>query len=272
MSSASRRGDETSPSTAPPPRGFVRFVVGKATVVCARHVVDGVRAALEHGTLYHFAERNPRGRAMSGRGVVYAVPLLDDVEQVVIRHNHHGGLFAGITRDLFPLFTRAPRELETSERLRAVRIPTPVMLGYAEYEAFPGVYRADVMSREVEHSFDLSVAITSTDNGLRVRALHATASLVRSLVNAGAWHKDLNVKNVLLHPTAGDGLEAMVLDVDRVTFPDSTHDIRELNVARLMRSARKWQLNQGACVTDAELGELASLIRKRPSPPPLTAS
>jgi hypothetical protein len=107
-----------------------------------------------------------------------------------------------------------------------------------------------------------------------VRALHATADLVRALVRAGAWHKDLNVKNVLLHSTLDGELEAMVLDVDRVTFPppNGRDDVRELNVARLLRSARKWQTTQGAPVTDSELDELAALIRARPTPPPVTAS
>jgi hypothetical protein len=267
MSTAPRRGDGDLP------RGFVRFSVRHARVVCAPHVADAIRLVLARETLHAYAEQHPQGRPMAGRGVVYAAPLPGDIENVVVRHNRHGGVFAGVTRDLFPIWTRAPRELETSERLRANDVPTPVMLGYVLYESFLKVFRADVMSREVEHSFDLSAAITSDDLALRARALHATADLVRALTRAGAWHKDLNVKNILLHPTLEGELEAMVLDVDRVKFPASASDnVLELNVARLLRSARKWQTTQDAPVTDAELDELVSLIRARPTPPPVTAS
>ncbi|HEY4132445.1 MAG TPA: lipopolysaccharide kinase InaA family protein [Gemmatimonadaceae bacterium] len=268
MSTAPRRGD------GQPPRGFVRFNVRDAQVVCAPHIADAMRSVLERETLHAYAAKHPRGRPMAGRGVVYAAPLPGEVESVVVRHNHHGGFFAGITRDVFPFWTRAPREVATSERLRANDVPTPVMLGYVLYEILPKVYRADVLSREVEHSFDLSAAIISGDQHLRTRALHATSELVRALVRAGAWHKDLNVKNVLLHPTVDGDLEAMVLDVDRVKFPtdDRAHDVLELNVARLLRSARKWQDTQGAPVTDAELAELVSSIRERPATPPVTAS
>ncbi len=267
MSTAPRRGD------GQPPRGFVRFNVQGARVVCAPHIADALRNVLERETLHAYAAKHPRGRSMTGRGIVYAAALPGDVETVVVRHNHHGGFFAAVTRDVFPFWTRAPRELATSERLRADGVPTPVMLGYILYEIFPKVYRTDVISREVERSFDLSAAITSGDQTLRARALHATADLVRALVRAGAWHEDLNVKNVLLHPTVDGDFEAMVLDVDRVKFPtDAGHDVLELNIARLLRSARKWQDTQGAPVTDAELDELVSSIRERPAPPPVTAS
>lgn len=243
------------------PRGFVRFTVGRAAVVCAEHVVDAMREVLRRGTLYRYAETHPNARPLVGRGVVYAAPLPGNVERVVVRHNHHGGLLAGLTRDLFPVSTRAPRELRTAERLRRSGVPTPRILGYVLYSFLPRVYRADVMSREIADSFDLSHAIMSPDDALRSGALGATAALVRAMIAAGAWHKDLNVKNVLLHPTESAALEATVLDVDRVKFPERK-DVAELNVARLLRSARKWQTSYGAPVTDAELGTLAALIRE----------
>jgi len=255
-----------------PPLGFVRFSIGRATVVCAAHLAGAMREILTRSTLYDYAAAHPRARALAGRGVVYAAPLPGDVERVVVRHNHHGGLLARFTRDLFPISTRAPRELRTSERLRANLVPTPILLGYVRYEVLPGVYRADVMSREVENAFDLSVAIMSPDSAFRRRSLAATADLVCAVIDAGAWHKDLNVKNVLLHPSPSGGLDAMILDVDRVKFPGGNINVRELNVARLLRSARKWQTTYGAPVTAAELAELAFRIREPSSRRATTAS
>jgi lipopolysaccharide kinase (Kdo/WaaP) family protein len=259
MSAALHRDDDA------PPAGFARFSIGPANVVCAAHVAGAMREILRNGTLYDYAAAHPRARALAGRGVVYAASLPGDVERVVVRHNHHGGLLARFTRDLFPIPTRAPRELRTSERLRASLVPTPIILGYVLYDVLPGLCRADVMSREVENAFDLSVAMMSADSELRARALAAAADLVRAVIDAGAWHKDLNVKNVLLHPASPGGLDAMILDVDRVKFPGANVNVRELNLARLLRSARKWQSTYGAPVTAAELDELASLIRE-PSP------
>ncbi len=247
------------------PTGFVRFRVGTTDVVAHRHAADGFRAALAAGTLYKYAEQHPEARPLRGRGVVYAVPLPGDAESVVVRHNHHGGMFAAITRDVFPPPTRAPHELLTSERLRRRGVPTPAMLGYALYPAGPLLRRVDVVTREVRNAFDLSAAITSPDAELRTAALHATGRLVRRLSEAGARHRDLNVKNVLLAEDGDGALRALVLDVDRVAFPEDRTNILTLNLARLFRSARKWRDEHGAKVTESELRELARAARAQPA-------
>jgi hypothetical protein len=251
---------------ADPPAGFVRFAAGPARVVCAAHVADAFRRAItEAGTLYKYAESHPRARTLTGRGAVYAVPLPGEVEDAVIRHNRHGGLLAPLTGDLFRTPTFAPRELLVSERLHEYGVPTPQMLGYAIYDALPGFKRADVVTREVKNSFDLSAALMSVDAAYRTRALVTTASLVVTLGVIGAQHADLNVKNILLHEESG-ALHAMVLDVDRVVF-DEPEIVFDLNLERLLRSARKWQTVHGAPVTKEELDELGASVRERRPPP-----
>jgi hypothetical protein len=70
---------------------------------------------------------------------------------------------------------------------------------------------------------------------------------------AGVRHHDLNVKNVLL-ASSPEGLVAYLLDVDRVTFgvPNAA-DVREGNIARLLRSARKWRDEHGSVFEEREL-------------------
>jgi 3-deoxy-D-manno-octulosonic acid kinase len=246
------------------PAGFVRFVIDSSVVVCAKHIAEPVLEALRAGTLYRYAESHAQARPLAGRGVAYAAPLPGDVEHVVVRHNRHGGLLAPLTRDLFRPPTFAPLELRISERLRRAGVPTPVMLGFIVYPAPAGFRRADVMTREIPRSFDLSSAIMSDDPSLRGRALAAAASLVGTMSAARARHHDLNVKNVLLHNSPDNSVEAFILDVDRVTFVDDTDAARESNLARLLRSARKWQSVHGAPVTGAELDALVAAVRERP--------
>lgn len=162
-----------------------------------------------------------------------------------------------LTRDLFLPPTRAPLELEASLRLSQSGVPTPELLAYAIYPAPFGFRRADVVTREVADSFDLSVVLTQLDGSLRARAWAAVADLLRRLAAAGARHHDLNVKNVLLRPR-GDALEALALDVDRVTFESG--DVMTANVARLSRSARKWRERQGASLDESELAVLARSV------------
>lgn len=255
-----------------PPAGFVRFSIDDSEIVCAPQIADAVRSALDHNTLYDYARHYAGARPLAGRGVAYAVPLPGGVERVVIRHNRHGGLLAPITGDLFVAPTRAPVELTLSEELRRRDVPTPQFLGYATYAAIPGFRRADVMTREVPNSADLAEALMSDDADERQHALAATARLLHALARAAARHADLNVKNVLLERRVGASLQALVLDVDRVTFAAAGSNVTAPNLARLLRSARKWQTNHGARVTGAELAAFAALVRGTPLLPVSTLS
>lgn len=241
---------------------FVRFTVGGAEVVCAEHVADGVRAALGSGSLYRFAERAPDSRRLAGRGVVYAVQLPHCGERIVVRHNHHGGMFAALTRDVFRPPTRAPHELATSERLHDAGVPTPMMLGYVTYRTFANLVRVDVFSREIPDSVDLSSVLLAPQPHDIVKAWSATRRLVRALAEAGVRHHDLNVKNILLQASPTGTLDAYVLDVDRVEFTSDRDAANEANIARLMRSAHKWRRQRGAAISEQDLEDLETLLRR----------
>jgi tRNA A-37 threonylcarbamoyl transferase component Bud32 len=116
------------------------------------------------------------------------------------------------------------------------------------------------MSREVADSSDLSRALLSEDGSVRLTALEATARLVATLSAAGVRHHDLNVKNVLLHDSANETI-AMVLDVDRVVFEETQNAALNGNLARVLRSARKWQQLYGARVSGSELEAFEGMAR-----------
>jgi len=207
------------------------------------------------GTLYEYAARHPRARAMSGRGVAYAVPLPDGATGVVVRRSRHGGLLAPLTGERFLAPTRAPYELDVSLRLRALGVPTPELVAYLTYPAGPFLRRADVATREVPRARDLAVSLLGTADERTKRGwLEATARLLAQLRAAGARHADLNLKNVLLAPDEGGGCRAHVLDVDRVTLgaPGDPRAARA-NFDRLARSARKWRDLYGARATEEDL-------------------
>jgi 3-deoxy-D-manno-octulosonic acid kinase len=131
------------------------------------------------------------------------------------------------------------------------------------YGAPAGFERADVATREVADSEDLSVALMSEDSQVRMGALRAAATLTAALSRAGARHHDLNVKNILIHEPRGGEMSALVLDVDRVEFSTVEPRVLEANLARLLRSARKWQSVHRACVTESELVDFAAQVRAR---------
>ena len=227
------------------PAGYAVLERGATVAVGLEELAEPLREALRAGSLYAYAAAHPERRAMTGRGVAWAAPLPGGAARVVVRRSRHGGLFARVTGERFAGRTRAPRELAAALRLAAAGIPTPPVVAYATYRAGPLLRRADVATREVEGARDLAAALADAmeaGDAARGAALAASARLLDALAVAGVVHPDLNIKNVLLRAGAGGTLDAMVLDVDRVRFVGGpAARVRARNLARLVRSLRKWE-------------------------------
>jgi Lipopolysaccharide kinase (Kdo/WaaP) family len=222
---------------------YERFQVGGARVVAAQACAPSIRGVLEKERLYEFASRQPDTIPLVGRAPVFAVNLPGGCGRVVVRHNMRGGWMAKFNNDLFVLPTRGYRELLASLRLRATGVSTPEVLAYVTYPKNLLLRRSDVATREIPNGHDLSVALAKiTDHDHRVMVLDAIVKLLRSLTHAGAHHRDLNLKNVLLTAGEGPGLDAHVLDVDRVRFSSPGSPlVAKANLDRLIRSLRKWR-------------------------------
>jgi len=236
------------------PAGFVRVTAGECVAVALAAHEEDARRMLHEGSLYEAAARDLGARSLQGRGVAYAVALPATGTRAVVRHNRHGGVLAPLTRDLFLPPTRAPHELAIAQRLRTLGVPTPEVLMYGTSPAPFPFRRADVVTREIEGGRDLSTYMKRGASDVERRAAwEATRTLVQTMNAAGVRHHDLNVKNVLLAP-GQHGLAAFLLDVDRVTFgTPGAPGVREGNIARLVRSARKWRNERGAVLDEREL-------------------
>ncbi|GMV10788.1 MAG TPA: lipopolysaccharide kinase InaA family protein [Gemmatimonadaceae bacterium] len=239
------------------PQGYVRLQVPRATVVVHERLADATRSALGAGTLYAWAAAHPARRQLQGRLPAWSAPLGDEGPRVVVRHAHHGGLLAPLLRDLFLPPTRAPLELATSILLAHAGVPTPPVAGYAIYRAGPLLRRVDVMTVELSGE-DLGAALrAATSDEARRGLVPPVADLLGALTQAGAWHPDLNVKNILLVPDPAGQLQPAVIDIDRVRFvPPGDPNLREANLQRLTRSVAKWRRLHGAGFSNDDLREL----------------
>ncbi len=222
---------------------YERFEVGRARVIAAATCAASIRSVLEREPLYEFASRQQDAVTLMGRAPVFAVNLPGNCGRVVVRHNMRGGWMARISRDLFVLPTRGFRELIASLRLRASGVSTPEVIAYVSYPLNFILRRSDVATREIPNGHDLSVALAEvTDHDHRRMVLDAVVKLLNALTHAGAYHQDLNLKNILLTAGSGPGLDAHVLDVDRVQFSSPGSPlVARANVDRLIRSLRKWR-------------------------------
>lgn len=257
MTPSSARG------TAAPP-GYERLVRPGVETVARASLAGPVDEALAAGSLYDYAAHHPDARPLRGRGVAYAVPLPDGETRVVVRRSRHGGWLAPLTGELFLSPTRAPHELQVSLRLAREGIPTPEVVAYSTYEVAPLLRRADVATREVAGALDLPAALARDPDPASVRdAIRVVARLLARMAVAGVRHPDLNVRNVLIARDANGHREAWLLDVDRVWFDAPRHPrVREANLSRFARSARKLREREGLPIGDGEMALLAALARE----------
>lgn len=177
-----------------------------------------------------------------GRGTVHIVQ--SDQGSWVLRHYQRGGVVRHLVHDRYfwngRRLARPFRELRWLARLsrRGLPVPAPV----AARVRRPGLwYRGDI----------LMVRVPGTPLGDQLRADRAdpatwfrVGQVVRGLHDAGVFHADLNVDNVLVQ---GDRIS--LIDFDRARgFPWSVW--RRRNLARLERSAlrvlgEEWDTDPG---------------------------
>lgn len=238
--------------------GYVHLDAEGCKAVARDWAASAVAKALNVGTLHDWAYLQPLRGEMRGRGVIYAVNLpTNPATPVVVRRNRHGGLLHGLTGEYFLAPTRAPLELAISLRLAAAGIPTPEVIAYAIYPAAGIFARSDVMTRRLPDGDDVPAVWKKASKAERDSLLVAVARLLGALEGVGAWHADLNLKNIYI-AGVGTELTAYLLDVDRVTFPGGT-DIGARNFNRLARSARKWRRRWGLDFDEDSLVRLADL-------------
>ncbi|MEP7065572.1 MAG: lipopolysaccharide kinase InaA family protein [Gemmatimonadota bacterium] len=245
------------------PPGYVALSEPGVEGAALASLEEPLREALAEGTFYEYAEHHADATPLTGRGIAYAVPLSSG-DRVVVRRSRHGGLLGSIRDDRFVGATRAPRELEISLTLRRLGVPTPEIVAYATYPAGAMFRRADVISREVPRSRDLAAALGALTRGDSKRLLlEATGKLLEAMSVAGARHPDFNIKNILLAENDFGGLQAFVLDVDRVWLDKRSADVVLVaNLARLSRSALKWRRLHGLPIEEADLLAIESTARE----------
>lgn len=259
----------------PPPPAPVRWSGGD--LLAQDEVRDDLLAILQdHGSVYDWAARMPQPRALRGRAPVFVAALPRSGHTVVVRHAWHGGLLAPLTGDRFLRPTRAPREMQIAAALLAAGIPTADICGAVRYAVGAGLVRVDVVSHYLDDSVDLGTVLAGLAPAYpREQALTATSTLLRQLAHRGIVHPDLNVKNILLRPVSGPPsaaamLQALVIDVDVLVWHHAWVGARAMqrNMARLLRSMRKWRRQFRCDLPDDVMAAFATTTTNQQQPTP----
>ena len=180
---------------------------------------------------------------LKGRTPHPSIPM-GDGKRMVLRQYSHGGLLRGFTGNLYLFGARSFRELALTEEIRTSGIPTITSIGAVHHRVSFPFYQAYFLSLEVPRAMDLTQYFReigsnpSPENLLLKRTtIRSAGFLVRQFHQAGFFHGDLQLKNILV---AGDQL--LLIDFDRsYRKPVLSLPERMKNLLRLNRSAEKWK-------------------------------
>jgi 3-deoxy-D-manno-octulosonic acid kinase len=193
-----------------------------------------------------------------GRGAAPSVSLRRDVH-AILRRYQHGGLFGGITRNLYLGPSRALDELHVTARAEAQGAPVPHVLCLALWPAAGPFWSALIGTREERGARDLAEVLHGEDDPTARRALlREVGAAVRKLHDAGVDHRDLQLHNILA-VDEGDGRRIVVVDLDRAVYHPRgalAPRLRARNLGRLTRSAVKAGMWRGRI----GLRELAAFV------------
>lgn len=167
--------------------------------------------------------------------------LLPDGSSAVLRRYEHGGVFASLLGSRFLGRPRPLRELAASEEARRAGVRVPEVVAAYVRRLKPFGHEGFLLTREVGQARDLVEAFRSGEPAGPV--LHQLGEELRRLHEAGVWHADLHVKNVLL---AGGAVALIDFDCARVMAPVPER-MRIKNLLRFDRSVVKLA-NQGVAV------------------------
>ncbi|MHC4663294.1 MAG: lipopolysaccharide kinase InaA family protein [Planctomycetota bacterium] len=228
------------------PAGFKKFEVGKTICILAE---DEAEKLLDLGVAnVESFLKGPDIKEFKGRTTVHGVPL-DGNRRMVIRHYSHGGALRKITGDKFIGANRFINEIDVSMKAISAGVNAPVPLGVV-YNQKLGVAQGDHLSVEIPGAISIMEKALNADQGKTdniesevpdsARYIASTildiAGLVRKLHDAGIYHADLHIKNILDTPFG-----YYLIDFDGAIYHESlSAKLRTDNLFRMLRSVEKF--------------------------------
>jgi 3-deoxy-D-manno-octulosonic acid kinase len=185
----------------------------------------------------HLAENNLLTGAATGRGEAWFFRFRE--MELVLRHFRRGGAMEKILIDRYlglrPEKARSWREWQFLLQLHRAGLPVPRPAA-ANVSSGRIFYRADLITEFIPGARSLADCLTSGPLPAEFwRRLGGTVALFH---RHGAWHPDLNARNILLDNNG----KVFLIDFDRGRFRPRGR-WQEQNLKRLLRSLRKIKKN-----------------------------
>ncbi len=178
-----------------------------------------------------------RRKSFTGRVKHFSYQPQGAPDRVLVRKVVRGGLIAKLLGDLHWGMGRPFRELYAVIRARQAGLRVPEIVAVRATRAWGPLYRFTVVVTEIGGASDLLSLAPILPPAQRHRAIGEVAEAVRKMHEAGLYHGDLNIKNILI---AGES-DVYLIDLDRAILRDARDTALDFrNLSRLNRSVEKW--------------------------------
>ena len=242
----------TSVSKIPPT--FLSHTVGGVTIVVKARYKEAIQCILSR--LVPLRDSGNNTGKKFGRGVCLSVPVEEgSAERFVVRDYRHGGLLGKLFGRVFCDGDRPLHEVCINEIALQRGVPSAEVIAVTKKKLCGPFYRANFITREITGAVDLLQFIQETPLEAVQRSKRAIISalvkLIRTMHDAGIYHADLHLKNILLKQDAAEVFTAYIIDLDKSFVADKlTVEQRMKNLLRLNRSIDKIRWFFGQTITN----------------------
>jgi tRNA A-37 threonylcarbamoyl transferase component Bud32 len=180
-----------------------------------------------------------------GRGSYLSVPVAENsTERFVVRDYKHGGLLGKLFGGVFLNGNRPLNEMFTGEIASQRSVPSAEVIAIAKRRLWGIFYKAKFISKEIDGAVDMVEFLKKSSpeciQTYKKPVIFALVKLIRNMHDAGIYHADLHLKNILLKKDSTGKFTAYIIDLDKSVVLNKL-DIHQRikNLLRLDRSLEK---------------------------------
>lgn len=188
---------------------------------------------------------NDTTNVKTGRSDYLSIPAAaNSKERFIIRNYKHGGLLGKFFGGVFYNENRPLHELSINEVASQKGVPSAEVVAITKRRLLGLFYTADFISKEIPCAVDVLQFLKESPSEViqesKKAIINAVVMLIRIMHDAGIYHADLHLKNILLKRDSNSEYHAYIIDLDKsAALKKLTIDQRIKNLLRLDRSIVK---------------------------------
>ncbi len=248
-------------SRNPIPDSYGLLKQGRTTVVLSKHYLKRmIQLGIAHPDRL-FDTAPLMGEDCRGRSAVKALTIPGHVdERIVIRQYRRGGPIQKFVSDLYWGKSRPLHELWLTWQARKRGVSTVEIVAACHTTVFWKLHRGHLVSKEIKNGKDFYSYLEHKGQTLsraqvqeKRKVITSIAVMVRKMHDAGIFHADLNLKNIIVQPEESGPQRIYLIDFDKSTIQNRLSERkRRQNLMRLNRSAEKFKA-QGLPLTRTDV-------------------